>query len=152
MISIIVSLILLTAAEDTKDVSFLVGCWEKSEAGETIKEVWSARGSVFRGHGETFKRDRLVFWENISIFYDSKNWIYQPAPMGKNSVSFAYQNCSTTEILCANFVNLKHDFPQQIRYSQNKKNKNTLDIQLAGKGKPRAYALSSVKCETTSPK
>lgn len=149
---ILLMILFFSQAQETKNVSFLVGCWEKKEGNETIKETWTMRGDSFRGHGQTFNKDQQVFWENIAIFKKNKSWIYQPAPNGKDSVAFAHQNCSTVDTICANFVNLKHDFPQQIKYSQKLKNKQLLNIQLSGDKKARQFTLKAVSCEDTSPK
>ena len=112
-------------------VSFLLGCWENSEGAEVTTENWTKISeSRLQRCGRTGRNGQVVFWENLEISLETGAIVYHPAPLGKPSVSFAYEDRSTSSVKTAAFVNMTHDFPQQIIYSVS--TPDALDVELKG--------------------
>lgn len=140
--------------QNLEEVAFLLGCWENKKEQEINKESWKRVSNIkFEGKGVTLDSGKVSFWEKLEIFLENGKIVYQPYPLGKKSVPFSYQNQSHAKSLKkVAFINMDHDFPQQIIYSMDvKTSPEVLSIELKGvdensKAMGSSYSLKRETC------
>jgi len=83
--------------------------------GRVIEEHWmEPYGGTLIGMGRTVKGGETLFFEYLRI-ERRPDWVYFVAqPRGNPPVSFRLVEGANNSVL---FENLKHDFPQRIRYT-----------------------------------
>jgi len=95
-------------------VTWLEGCWEYVSSKGTIEENWTAaRGHTMIGVSRTVRGDSLFGYELLILREKNDRLAYEAHPSGQAPAVFL-----STEVTdsTAVFEDLKHDFPQRLRY------------------------------------
>ncbi len=102
-----------------RSAEWLLGTWAYRPApGKSIYETWTrSGGETLSGVSYMLKeKDTLVF-ETVKLVQKNEQLLYIATVRQQNNgvpVAFASKTVSDTELV---FENLRHDFPQQIRYA-----------------------------------
>jgi hypothetical protein len=95
----------------------LHGSWiNVSDSPALSYEQWFPTDSGWIGMGATVENGDTVFYENLQIKSEGKNYYYVVNVNGQNhnqSIAFKLQSADSTKVV---FENQLHDFPQKIIY------------------------------------
>ena len=95
-------------------VAWLEGCWEAVSPKGTIEENWTAaRGHTMIGVSRTVSGDSLFGYELLILRERSDGLAYEAHPSGQAPAVFLSTEATDTTAV---FEDLKHDFPQRLRY------------------------------------
>ncbi|MCC6807030.1 MAG: hypothetical protein IT381_06380 [Deltaproteobacteria bacterium] len=101
-----------------ESLAFMVGRWEAQQGAKTSEELWlPERGNLMLGLSRTVERHPSTFesasFEYMRIENRKMGVTLVASPSGRNPTEFALVKSGAKEAV---FENLKHDFPQRIRY------------------------------------
>ena len=118
-LGIVAALLLATGVAQAREPAslpaWMSGCWTQNEGKRWTEECWmQPRGGIMLGAGRNGKAEQLQSWEVTRIERDAQGGlVYWGSPRGATPVAFPAISQSPIEIT---FANLKHDYPQRIRY------------------------------------
>ncbi len=108
------------AAEATaaiNDLGWLSGAWKMEANGRLIEEHWTTpAGGAMLGVSRTIKGGKMVEFEFLRIEQRDGTLAYVAQPQGRAPTEFRLESSTPNDVV---FANLKHDFPQRIRYRRN---------------------------------
>ena len=94
--------------------AWLAGPWVTVRGARTIEEQWNEpRGGMMQATGRTTQGDRLVEFEFLRIVKRDGSLVFIAQPNGRPPTEFALAAHGADSV---RFENLKHDFPQVVRY------------------------------------
>ncbi len=107
---------------------WLLGCWETSRNGRTIRERWTVvpDGSL-AGQGRTLRDGRLVNAETVHIAAHGDTLRYAANPSGQAEAVFVAFGATDSSVT---FTNPAHDYPTRISYRR--RGAAGLDAEIAG--------------------
>lgn len=94
---------------------WLSGCWQEEKGPNWTEECWSGpRAGIMLGGGRNGRGEQLHTWEMMQIERapDGTVTLYAQ-PRGAPRVAFPMTAAGEREIT---FLNIRHDYPQRIRY------------------------------------
>lgn len=103
-------------AQDSEVVGlqWLAGCWEARGDGTIIEEQWLAPAAgILLGVSRTRRGEALVGYEFARIYSRGDSLVFAASPSGQDPAEFVAPSADDREVV---FENLKHDFPQRVRY------------------------------------
>lgn len=93
---------------------WLAGCWESRSDGTIIEEHWLAPAAgILLGVSRTRRGEALVGYEFMRIHSRGDSLVFAANPSGQDPAEFVAPSANDREVV---FENLKHDFPQRVRY------------------------------------
>jgi hypothetical protein len=102
------------AAAALARLSWMVGGWASSDAGNFTEEHWlAARGGTMLGVHRDVKGGRAVGFEYLRIEARPEGLVYLASPGGQPPTPFQAIEVSSDRVV---FENKTHDFPQRILY------------------------------------
>lgn len=135
--------------QDVKNLSWMTGCWEMSDKGETVTEQWTKPGGqTMFGISRTIKNEKTTGFEFLRIVQNTDGIFYIARPSGaKEETSFKLAKLSEKEAV---FENPAHDFPQTIIYRLTDANSLFARVEAKDKnGKVSGFdiPMKKAKCE-----
>jgi hypothetical protein len=104
------------AAQESADLGFLAGCWERRSGATVTHEQWmSPLGGLMVGMSRTVRQGRAVEWEALRIASTPERTVYIAQPGGGAATSFPM---AARDAESVTFENPTHDFPQRIVYQR----------------------------------
>jgi len=93
---------------------WLLGCWELSRNGRTVRERWTvASDGTLTGDSHTLRDGRVTNSETVRITARGDTLIYTASPSGQAVTSFTAVGTTDSSV---SFTNPAHDFPTRITY------------------------------------
>jgi Domain of unknown function (DUF6265) len=134
-------------------VSWLTGCWGGVVDGGKYEECWTSPSKNFmQGAGSLVKGDKILMREFMTIEKDGDDIVMyilgygeklQPEEQG--TIPFKLTKSSKMELV---FENPKHDYPQRIVYTKDKKGDIVARIELIDGTKPMKFAMNNLMKKT----
>lgn len=111
----LVTALLLAAADPPPLPVFMAGCWERSNGERWTQECWmEPRAGLMLGTSREGKGSELVIWEWMRIEQSADGSItFYASPRGAPPSGFQARTVTADSI---EFANPAHDYPQRIRY------------------------------------
>lgn len=110
-------LLLIVSCNDPKEnFEWLTGSWVRTnnEKGTVTKEIWKKTAeNDYQGLGYTLQNKDTVFKENIRLFKDNDNWVYEVTGVHENPVKFKFSSYKEHQFVAENAEN---EFPKKIIY------------------------------------
>ena len=125
----------------THELAWLVGCWTTTD--KSAQEVWIDDGDgALAGFGVAIGDNSVKFYEILTIRRNEDgSLVYSAFPSGQASTSFTATEVAANSVV---FVNVDHDYPQEIRY-QRDRDRLSATISLLGGANPTSF--DKVVCE-----
>lgn len=137
-----------TEKDQIKSANWLLGKWEAKTDGGNLSESWKkVNDSTFQGESFFIKGKDTLHFESIILQQKGEELIYNAIVKGQNeNKSVAFRMTSGTEKQLI-FENPKHDYPQKITYTLNKKDSLTASISGIQLGKASSEKFGMKKTE-----
>jgi hypothetical protein len=137
----LVSALAVGSNHDSKQLSWLAGCWVSTD--KSAQEVWVVDSDhSLIGFNVVFSDNQVEFYEVLSIRRNEDgSLVYTPHPSGQPSASFVATEVAENSVV---FTNPDHDYPQEIKYAREGNHLNATISLLAG-AKPNSF--DKVACD-----
>lgn len=137
----LISALALSSNHDSKQLSWLAGCWVSTD--KSAQEVWVVDSDKsLIGFNVVFSDNKVGFYEVLSIkSNDDGSLVYTPHPFGQPSTVFAATEVGENTVV---FTNPDHDYPQEIKYAREGNHLNAT-ISLLGGDQPNSF--DKVACD-----
>lgn len=99
------------------DLYWLIGTW-KTEGKKEHFEKWDYGMNALTGKGYSFKKDKEEVFENLSITSQGHTLFYHAEVLGQNDGKTITYKLTKADNNSFTFINLEHDFPQEITYTK----------------------------------
>lgn len=131
-----------------KSTSWLLGKWKTNTDGGNLSESWKKiNDSTFQGESFFIKGKDTLHFESIILQQKGEELIYYAIVKGQNeNKPVAFRMTSRTEKQLV-FENPKHDYPQKITYTLDKKDSLTAYVSGIQHGKTSSEKFGMKKTE-----
>jgi hypothetical protein len=129
--------------------SWLTGCWGGNTDGGQYEECWTSPMSNFmQGSGRMTRKGQIVMREHMTIEKEGDEIVMyilgygeKLTPEKQGTIGFKLVKSLKTELV---FENPKHDYPQRIIYSKDKKGDITAFIEMMDGTKKMKFPMNNL--------
>jgi hypothetical protein len=131
-------------------VSWLTGCWGGDmNGGAKYEECWtSPRANFMQGSGRMIKGEKIMMREHITIEKEGDDIVMyilgygeKLKPEEQGTIGFKLVKSSKTELV---FENPKHDYPQRVVYTKDKKGNIVARIEMMDGTKSMKFPMNNL--------